>query len=72
MLGINNSVPDFVTKFFGECLDNDRKCPPLIMGLQILHIFEHERGRSLIANDARYIKKQSALRFTGESMATAE
>ena len=71
-LGINHLIINCVAERFGQRVVNDLERAALVVAAEILHVFQHERGRLVNIDNVRQREEQVALFLVLETVLFAE
>ena len=63
---------DFIAKFVGQDVADGCECAPLVVSLQIFHVFQQENRGFVMRDDLREIKEQGTLRVAKKSVRAAQ
>src|SRR5262249_32470254 len=71
-LRADDAVLDVIAQLVGQYVDYSRKGTATVMALQVLDVFQNERGGPVKGNNLRSIEEQRALGIAEKSMRAAQ
>src|ERR1051325_9545000 len=60
-LRVDDFLVNAVAEFLGECAVDDFERAPFVVPQQVLHVFQHERGRLVMVQDGGDVERKSYL-----------
>ena len=72
VLAVDDLPMHLVAQFVLQRVEDDFERAPMVVGRQVLHVFQQERRRTFRGDDARHVEEQGALGLVPEAGLAAE